>query len=65
MQNSFPPVIMFNPNQIDAFSELFDLVVEGMQNTFKLMETGILFDIRTKNILDALTAEELNYLKVL
>ena len=56
MQSGFPFVIMDNPNRFDLFThdQVMNEVVEGMENTFKLLKEGKLYNISTDDILNKL-----------
>ncbi len=58
MRNGFPPAILENPNRLDAFSEkqLLVEVINGMQNTLKLIKEKKLFNVDTKEIMAYLAA---------
>jgi hypothetical protein len=67
--NGFPPSILSNANRFDGCSieELIIDVIEGMQNTLKIMKGEALADITTKEIIDFLKEnnleKELEYAK--
>ncbi|MGQ3891157.1 Fic family protein [Legionella sp. CNM-4043-24] len=56
IRNGFPFVILNDPNTFDMFSEseLLQNVLDGMKNTFTLLQTGALFHVSTDAILSAL-----------
>lgn len=60
IRNNFPIVILENPNNFDLYSsvELLETLIDGMQNTFTLIATGELFNVKTSQILDFLESEE-------
>ncbi len=63
MRHGFPPAILKDPNNFDghSVSELLDQVLQGMENSFKLIEEHTLYNVKTDDILNFLTSKP--YLK--
>lgn len=60
MKNGFPPAILDDPNQFDLYgkNELLHSVLNGMQNTITLINTGSLYNVNTDQVLDYLQSKE-------
>lgn len=60
IQHGFPPVILKNPGCFNGHSpkELVIKVVEGMENTFKLIQENKLYNVATSDVLNFLAKHE-------
>lgn len=60
MKNGFPPAILDDPNKFDLCgrNELLHLVLDGMQNTLTLINTGSLYKVSTDKVLRYLETED-------
>ncbi len=63
IRHGLPLAILNDPNRFDAFShrQLLLEAVAGMENTFKLIKEGKLFDVTTEDARQAAEDDELDY----
>jgi hypothetical protein len=63
MQNGLPPAVLYNPNRSTGYTieELRNEVLDGMENTFNLIQNHTLYNVTTDEILKRLSQAEINY----
>lgn len=63
IKNGFPLVIQDNPNRFEGYStgEMTNELINGMNNTFSLIEKKLLHNVKTDDILQQATHDEKKY----